>query len=80
MTGSPAIYAIIGPTASGKSDLALGLARRIGAEILSVDSMQVYRHLNAATAKPTPNPHQIPAGPRSAACDSPQASGSARPQ
>jgi ABC-type protease/lipase transport system fused ATPase/permease subunit len=43
MTASASIHAIIGPTASGKSDLAMGLARRIAAEILSVDSMQVYR-------------------------------------
>ncbi|MGF1633105.1 MAG: tRNA (adenosine(37)-N6)-dimethylallyltransferase MiaA [Phycisphaerae bacterium] len=42
-----------GPTASGKSALALELARRLGGEILSVDSMQVYRGMNVGTAKPT---------------------------
>ena len=47
------IFAIIGPTGSGKSDLALTLARRFGAEILSVDSMQVYRGMDIGTAKPT---------------------------
>ena len=44
---------ILGATASGKSDLAMAVARRIGAEILSVDSMQVYRGMNVGTAKPT---------------------------
>src|SRR5687768_10895670 len=44
---------ILGPTASGKSDLALEVARRTGAEILSVDSMQVYRGMDIGTAKPS---------------------------
>ncbi len=44
---------IIGPTASGKSALAMELARRSNAEILSVDSMQVYRGMDIGTAKPT---------------------------
>ena len=47
-----AIY-IAGATASGKSAVALELAERIGGEIISVDSMQVYRGLNVGTAKPT---------------------------
>src|SRR4051794_2473603 len=47
------MIAIIGPTASGKSALAMALAQQIGAEILSVDSMQVYREMNIGTAKPT---------------------------
>ncbi|MFM7207840.1 MAG: tRNA (adenosine(37)-N6)-dimethylallyltransferase MiaA [Planctomycetaceae bacterium] len=42
-----------GPTASGKSALAIRLARRLGAEIVSVDSMAVYRGLDVGTAKPT---------------------------
>jgi tRNA dimethylallyltransferase len=54
MTVTPPIYAIIGPTASGKSDLAMALARRLGGEILSVDSMQVYRGMDVGTAKPSP--------------------------
>src|SRR5256714_541552 len=45
---------ILGPTASGKSDLAIELARRTGAELLSMDSMQVYRGMDIGTAKPTP--------------------------
>src|SRR5256885_8986006 len=47
------ITVIIGPTASGKSALAMDLARRLGGEILSVDSMQVYRGMDVGTAKPT---------------------------
>ncbi len=47
------MFVILGPTASGKSALAMALAEKIGAEILSVDSMQVYRHLNIGTAKAT---------------------------
>lgn len=50
----PSILVILGPTASGKSDLALHLGRRVGAEILSVDSMQVYQQMDIGTAKPTP--------------------------
>lgn len=45
---------IVGPTASGKSALALALAERFGAELVSVDSMQVYRGMDIGTAKPTP--------------------------
>ena len=44
---------VIGATASGKSDLAVELAARAGGELLSVDSMQVYRHMDIGTAKPT---------------------------
>jgi tRNA dimethylallyltransferase len=43
---------IAGPTAVGKSDIALALAEKIGGEIISVDSMQVYRGLDIGTAKP----------------------------
>jgi tRNA dimethylallyltransferase len=53
MAGKPPILVILGPTASGKSALADVIARRIGAEILSVDSMQVYRAMDIGTAKPT---------------------------
>jgi tRNA dimethylallyltransferase len=45
---------IAGPTASGKSALALALAERIGATIVNADSMQVYRDLRIITARPTP--------------------------
>jgi len=44
---------IAGPTAAGKSAVALALAERMGGEIISVDSMQVYRGLDLGTAKPT---------------------------
>ncbi|MBF0595275.1 MAG: tRNA (adenosine(37)-N6)-dimethylallyltransferase MiaA [Candidatus Omnitrophica bacterium] len=44
---------ITGPTAAGKSALALSAARRIGAEIISCDAMQVYREINICSDKPT---------------------------
>src|SRR5437868_3944500 len=44
---------IMGPTASGKSALALALAQRIGGEIVNADSMQVYRDFRVLTARPT---------------------------
>lgn len=47
------IIAIMGPTASGKSDLAFKFALEHGAEIISADSMQVYRGLDIGTAKPS---------------------------
>jgi len=53
MKGRTNIWVLLGPTASGKSSLALALARRMGAEILSVDSMQVYRRMDVGTAKPS---------------------------
>jgi tRNA dimethylallyltransferase len=45
-------YALLGPTASGKSSLALKLAERVPLEIVSMDSAQVYRGLDIGTAKP----------------------------
>ncbi|MBR0443091.1 MAG: tRNA (adenosine(37)-N6)-dimethylallyltransferase MiaA [Clostridia bacterium] len=45
--------AIVGSTASGKSALALAAAKRFGGEIISVDSMQIYRTMDIGTAKPT---------------------------
>ncbi|HLU52023.1 MAG TPA: tRNA (adenosine(37)-N6)-dimethylallyltransferase MiaA [Acidimicrobiia bacterium] len=45
--------ALVGPTAAGKSRVAMALAQRVGAEILSVDSMQVYRGMDIGTAKAT---------------------------
>lgn len=53
MAGIGDLLVILGPTASGKSDLAMEIARRVGGEILSVDSMQVYRGMDIGTAKPT---------------------------
>jgi tRNA dimethylallyltransferase len=54
MAASCDLLVLLGPTASGKSDVAMALARRLGAEILSLDSMQVYRGMEIGTAKPTP--------------------------
>ncbi|MDR0890413.1 MAG: tRNA (adenosine(37)-N6)-dimethylallyltransferase MiaA [Oscillospiraceae bacterium] len=48
------IICIVGPTASGKTKLSIALARAMGAEIISFDSMQIYRHMDIGTAKPTP--------------------------
>jgi tRNA dimethylallyltransferase len=48
----PTAFALLGPTASGKSALALGLAERHPLEIVSVDSAQVYRGMDIGTAKP----------------------------
>lgn len=44
--------AILGPTASGKTKVAIRIAERLGGEVISVDSMQVYRHMDVGTAKP----------------------------
>ncbi len=48
------LAAILGPTAVGKSRIAAAIAPLLGAEIVSVDSMQVYRGMDIGTAKPTP--------------------------
>ncbi len=47
------LVAIVGPTASGKSAIALELARRLGGEIVNADSRQVYRGMDIGTAKPS---------------------------
>ena len=47
------IYGIAGPTASGKTALSISIAKKINAEIISVDSSLVYKGLNIGTAKPT---------------------------
>jgi tRNA dimethylallyltransferase len=49
----PRVVCLVGPTASGKTALALELAERVGAEIVSADSRQVYRGLDIGTAKPS---------------------------
>src|SRR5215469_18708887 len=50
----PALTVIAGPTGAGKTDLAIALAERVGAEIVSADSQAVYRHFDLGTAKPEP--------------------------
>jgi tRNA dimethylallyltransferase len=45
-------FFIVGPTATGKSEIAADVAREVGAEIVSADAFQIYRGLNALTAKP----------------------------
>ncbi len=55
---------IAGPTASGKSALAMALAREFGGVVVNADSMQVYRDLRVLTARPTPEeeasvPHRL---------------------
>jgi len=47
------IFAIIGPTASGKSDLAVKLAQKLDSIILSVDSLSIYKEIDIASAKPS---------------------------
>ncbi len=49
----PKVIAIVGPTATGKSDLAVSLAKKLGGEVISADSRQVYRGLNLGTGKIT---------------------------
>ena len=58
------VVAIVGPTAVGKSALGLKLAKKFNGEIISGDSMQIYRHLDIGTAKDTPEeldavPHHL---------------------
>ena len=61
---SPPIILLAGPTAVGKTALALDLALHLGTEIVNADSMQVYRYMDVGTAKPTPRqralvPHHL---------------------
>ena len=57
------VLAVVGPTASGKTALGVALAEQFGGEIISADSMQIYKGLDVCTAKVTPEeicgiPHQ----------------------
>src|SRR2546427_6669094 len=52
MKGTQTIF-LVGPTAVGKSAVAIEVAKRLDAEIVSADSMQVYRGMDIGTAKPT---------------------------
>lgn len=60
----PPVILLAGPTAVGKTQLALEIAHRLGTEIINCDSMQVYRYMEIGTAKPTPEeralvPHHL---------------------
>lgn len=60
----PGLIILTGPTAVGKSELSIALAKRIGGEIISADSMQVYRHMDIGSAKILPEqmggiPHHL---------------------
>ncbi|WP_434597391.1 tRNA (adenosine(37)-N6)-dimethylallyltransferase MiaA [Streptomyces sp. A5-4] len=61
---APRVIAVVGPTAAGKSDLGVALARRFDGEVVNADSMQLYRGMDIGTAKLTPEeragvPHQL---------------------
>ncbi|MBI3319269.1 MAG: tRNA (adenosine(37)-N6)-dimethylallyltransferase MiaA [Candidatus Omnitrophica bacterium] len=60
----PSIIALMGPTAVGKTDVSIELAKRLGAEIVGCDSMQVYRRMAVLSQQPTPEqraavPHHL---------------------
>jgi tRNA dimethylallyltransferase len=52
MSALPPVVAVVGPTATGKTALAVELARRLGGEVVNADSMQLYRGMDIGTAKP----------------------------
>jgi tRNA dimethylallyltransferase len=54
MPAHPPALVVAGPTASGKSALAMAIARQVGGTIINADSMQVYRELRVLTARPSP--------------------------
>ncbi|MER7621762.1 tRNA (adenosine(37)-N6)-dimethylallyltransferase MiaA [Streptomyces sp. NPDC126503] len=61
---APRVIAVVGPTAAGKSDLGVFLARQLGGEVVNADSMQLYRGMDIGTAKLTPEerggvPHHL---------------------
>ncbi len=53
LINKPKVIAIVGPTASGKTALSVEIAKKFGGEVISADSMQIYRGMDIATAKPT---------------------------
>jgi tRNA dimethylallyltransferase len=53
--GAPVVVAVVGPTASGKSDLGVALALALGGEVVNTDSMQLYRGMDIGTAKLPPD-------------------------
>ena len=54
----PKLLCLLGPTAVGKTEIAIQLAQHLDAEIISVDSRQIYRQMDIGTAKPTPEEQQ----------------------
>lgn len=50
----PQVICVVGPTATGKTKMGVALAHRFGGEVVSVDSMQIYRGMAIGTAAPTP--------------------------
>ncbi|MFZ9229646.1 MAG: tRNA (adenosine(37)-N6)-dimethylallyltransferase MiaA [Prochlorococcaceae cyanobacterium] len=57
-TPPPLVIAVVGPTASGKTDLAIALAQALNRSVLNIDSRQLYRGMDVGTAKPTPQQQQ----------------------
>ncbi|MFC5994911.1 tRNA (adenosine(37)-N6)-dimethylallyltransferase MiaA [Pseudonocardia hispaniensis] len=55
---APRLVAVVGPTATGKSDLGLALATRLGGEVVNADALQLYRGMDIGTAKLTPAQRQ----------------------
>ena len=53
MSGRIKVVAVVGPTASGKTRLAVDLALKFNGEVVSSDSMQIYKRMDIGTAKPT---------------------------
>ena len=53
------LIVVTGPTASGKSELALNLAKEFNGELICSDSMQVYRKLNIGTSKPSKKEQEL---------------------
>ena len=57
----PLVIAVVGPTCSGKTSLAIDLAKALDGEIVASDSRTIYKHMNIGTAKPTPTEQaQVP--------------------
>lgn len=59
MTTQPPLLIVLGPTAIGKTDLAIQLARHFDGEIVGADSRQIYHHMDVGTAKPTKQQQSI---------------------
>ena len=55
MTGTPLVVAVVGPTATGKSDLGIALALALDGEVVNTDAMQLYRGMDIGTAKVPPD-------------------------